>query len=94
MVAKILQSNCKQQSKKYAPARSMWLNRVFIDLASTDEKYCSTIDCSNVNKNGPGRYRTSADNPYQQVCYFNQLHDNELHKQENKNGKFQRTNLL
>ena len=53
-VAKILQSNCKQQSKNYVPARSMWLNRVFIDLANTDEKHCLTIDCSNVNKNRPG----------------------------------------
>ena len=53
-VAKILQSNCKQQSKKYVPARSMWLNMAFIDLAKTDEKHCLTIDCSNVNKNRPG----------------------------------------
>ena len=74
-VVKILQSNCKQQSKKYVPACSMWLNRVFIDLANTNEKHCLTIDCSNMNKNRPGRYRTSTGNPDQQVCYFNQLHD-------------------
>ena len=53
----------------------MWLNRAFIDLANTDEKHCLTIDCSNMNKNRPGRYRTSTGNPDQQVCYFNQLHD-------------------
>ena len=40
--------------KKYVPARSMWLNRVFIDLANTDEKQYLTIDCSNVSKKGPG----------------------------------------
>ena len=38
-----------------------------------------TIDCSNENKNGPGRYRTSAENPDQQVCYFNKPHDDEFY---------------
>ena len=36
-VAKILQSNCRQTTKKYVPAHSVWLNRVFADLANTDE---------------------------------------------------------
>ena len=31
-IAKILQSNCRQSTKKDAPACSMWLNRVFADL--------------------------------------------------------------
>ena len=79
MVAKLLQSNCKQQSKKYLSACSMWLDNVFIDLANSDEKHCLTIDCSNVNKNGPSQYGTLADNPDQQVCYFNQPHDDELY---------------
>ena len=57
-VAKILQSNCRQTTKNYVPARSMWLNRVFSDLANTDEQHCLTINCSGVNKNDPGRYRT------------------------------------
>ena len=78
-VAKILQSNCISQSKKYVPIRSLWLNRVFTDLANSQEKHCLTIDCSNKNKNGPGRYRTSADNPDQQVYYFNKPHDNEFY---------------
>ena len=59
----ILQSNCKQQSKKYLSARSMWLGRVVTDLANTDQKHCLTIDCSNVNKSGPRQYGTLADNP-------------------------------
>ena len=41
----------------------MWLGRVVIDLANTDQKHCLTIDCSNVNKSGPRRYGTLADNP-------------------------------
>ena len=74
-VAKIIQSNCILQSKKYVPACSLWLNRVFTDLANSHEKHCLTIDCGYINKNGPGRYRSSAENPEKQVCYFNKPND-------------------
>ena len=74
-VAKIIQSNCLLQSKKYAPARLLWLSRVFTDLANSNEKHCLTIDCGYINKNGLGRYRSSADNPEKQVCYFNKPND-------------------
>ena len=74
-VAKIIQSNCILQSKKYVPARSPWLNTVFTDLANSHEKHCFTIDCGYINKNGPGRYRSSAENPEKQVCYFNKPND-------------------
>ena len=69
-VSTILQSNCKQTCKKYIPASSMWLHRVFIDLVNTNKRHCLTIDCSGINKNGSGRYRTQADNPDKQVCYL------------------------
>ena len=39
-VTKIIQSNCILQSKKYVPASSLWLNRVFTDLANSYEKHC------------------------------------------------------
>ena len=74
-VAKIIQSNCILQNKKYVPARSLWLNRVFTDLANSHEKHCLTIDCGYINKNGPGQYRSLADNPEKQVCYFNKPND-------------------
>ena len=64
-----------KQNKKYVPAHSMWLNRVFADLANTDEWHYLTIDCSCVKKNSPGRYRTQADDPEKQVCYFNKLYN-------------------
>ena len=57
----------------------MWLNRLFIDLANSHEKQCLTIDCGNKNKNGPCRYRSSADNPDEQVWYFNKPNDNEYY---------------
>ena len=72
----------------------MWLNRVFIDLANTNEKHCLKIDCSNKNKNRPGRYRTSADNPDQQVCYFNKPHDDGIYfKIEKVRGKTEKENF-
>ena len=57
----------------------MRLNRVFADLASTDEWNCLTIDCSGVNKNDPSRYRTQADDPEKQVCYFDKPRDDKLY---------------
>ena len=78
-VSKILQSNCITQTKKYVPVRSLWLNRVFTDLANSHEKHCLTIDCSYENNNGPGRYRSSVDNPDEQLCYFNKPNDDEYY---------------
>ena len=74
-VSKIIQGNCVLQSKKYVPVRSLWLSRVFNDLANSHEKHCLTIDCGYQNKNGPGRFRSSAENPEKQVCYFNKPGD-------------------
>ena len=78
-VSKILQSSCISQTKKYVRVRFLWLSRVFTDLANSHEKHCLTIDCGYKNKNGPGRYRSSADNPDQQVCYFNKPGDDEYY---------------
>ena len=33
----LIQSNCRQTTKKFVPARSMWLNSIFSELANTDE---------------------------------------------------------
>ena len=68
---KIIQSNCILQSKKYVLACWLWLSRVFTDLANSHKKHRLTIDCRYVNKNGPGRYRSSVGNPEKQVSYFN-----------------------
>ena len=57
--------------KKHVPARSLWLSKVFTELVISHEKHCLTIHCSFLNRNGPGQYRSSADNPEKQVCYFN-----------------------
>ena len=69
-VAKILQANGVLQTKEYVPIRQLWLNRLFTDLANSHEKNCLTIDCGYINQNGPGRFRSHAENPEKQVCYF------------------------
>ena len=79
MVSKILQNNCVQQTNKYVPVCSMWLNRVLIDLANKDQRKCLKIDCTNINQNGSGSYRTKADNPEEQVCYFNEVFNDQLY---------------
>ena len=40
-------------------------------MTNDNEKTCYTIECSGVNGNGPARFRTEANNPDKQVCYFN-----------------------
>ena len=57
----------------------MWLHRVFTDLVDTSKRHCLTIDCSGVNKNGPGRSWTQADNPDKQVRYFDKTRDGEFY---------------
>ena len=56
-------------------AHLLWLNSVFTDLANSHAKHCLTNDCGCKNRNGPGRYRSSAGNPDKQVCYFNKPND-------------------
>ena len=51
----------------------------FADLDNADERHCLTFDCSGVNKNNPGRYRTQTGDPEKQVCYFNKPRDDELY---------------
>ena len=91
-VSKIIQGNCILQSKKYVPVRSLWLSRVFNDLANSHQKHCLTIDCGYQNKNGPGRFRSSAENPEKQVCYFNKpgddVYNNSFISERIKEGEF------
>ena len=49
--------NCVYFFHVIVPLRSLWLNRVFTDLANSHEKHCLIIDCGYMNKNGSGRYR-------------------------------------
>ena len=45
------------------------------------ETVCLTLDCTNTNKDGPGRFRTEADNPDYQLCCFNSANDEQVYNE-------------
>ena len=51
-VTKILEGACSRKTKQHIPQNAFWLNRLFFDLANTNDKICLTIDSSGVNKAG------------------------------------------
>ena len=80
MVRKILEGVCIRKTSKCIPQASLWISRLFIKLANRNDKVC-TLNCSNKNKDGPGRFRTEADNPDSQFCYFNPHNDEQVYNQ-------------
>ena len=80
-VNKILELSCIRKTSKYIPQSSLWISRLFIELANKNDKVCLTLDCSNINTDGPGRFRTKADNPETQFCYFNTTNDEQVFNQ-------------
>ena len=81
IVRKILEGVCIRKTSKYIPQASLWISRLFIELANRNDKVCLTLDCSNKNKDGPGRFRTEADNPDSQFWYFNSHNDEQVYNQ-------------
>ena len=80
-VKRILDVVCVRKTTKYIPRTSLWINRLFIELANKNEKVCLTLDCSNTNRDGPSRFRSEADNPDKQVCYFNTPTDEQVYNE-------------
>ena len=70
-----------RKSSKYIPRSQLWINRLFIELANKSQKVCLTLDCSNTNRDGPSRFRSDADNPDKQVCYFNTPTDEQVYNE-------------
>ena len=81
VVRKILESACIRKTTKYIPHSSLWISRLFIELANRDDKVCLTLDCSNTNRDGLGRFRSEADNPDNQLCYFNSANDEQVYNE-------------
>ena len=77
-VARLLHANVVRTTTKYLPATALWINKLFIGLANEYEKTCLTIDCSGINTNGPGRFRTKANNPEKQICCFNAVNNDQI----------------
>ena len=80
-VRRILDNSCVRKSSKYIPRTHIWINRLFIEIANKSQKVCLTIDCSNTNRDGPSRFRSNADNPDKQVCYFNSPADEQVYNE-------------
>ena len=66
---------------KYIPQASLWISRLFIELANRNDKVCLTLDCSNTNKDGPDRFHIEADNPDFQSCYFHSANDEQVYNE-------------
>ena len=80
-VKRILDGACVRKTTKYIPRSLLWINRLFIELANKSQKVCLTLDCSNTNRDGPSRFRSDADNPDKQVCYFNTPTDEQVYNE-------------
>ena len=73
-----------KKNKKINTVKCFLAYRLFFDLTNTNDKICLTIDLSDVNNDGPGRFRAKADNPEFQVCYFNSKNDEQVYQSKNK----------
>ena len=62
-VRKILEGVSIRKTRKYIPQPALWISRLFIELANRDDRVCLTLDCSVINKDSPGRFRTETDKP-------------------------------
>ena len=80
-VKRILDGSCVRKTTRYIPRSLLWINRLFIELANKSQKVCLTLDCSNTNRDGPSRFRSDADNPDKQVCYFNTPTDEQVYNE-------------
>ena len=79
-IFRILQDNCSRKQLKYIPSRNLWIFRLYSDLANSSERFCLTICSDNINENGPGKYRTKAENPEKQVCYYGDSKNDQLYR--------------
>ena len=59
----------------------LWINRLFIELANRNDRFCLILDCSGINKDGPQRFRTEAEKTDFQTCFFHVAND-----EQNYNG--------
>ena len=80
-VQKILESVCIRKTRKHIPQASLWISRLFTELANRNERAYLTLDCSGINRDGSARFRTKADNPDFQTCYFNVLNDKQSYNE-------------
>ena len=73
---KILESACIRKTRKYTPQSALWISRRFIKLATRNNRVRSSI-----NNDGPGKFRSEADKPDFQTCYFNVVNDDQSYNE-------------
>ena len=66
---KDIMNNCDKETIKYIPARDLLINIIYFSLPIELKNSCLTID---YRKSGPAKYRTRADNNFEQICYHGQ----------------------
>ena len=80
-VWKILKGFYVRKTRKYIPQSTLWISKLFIELANWDDRVCLTLDCYGINKDSPGRFRTEADKPDFQTCCFNHANDEQAYNE-------------
>ena len=80
-VQKILEGVCIRKTKKYIPQSALSISRLFIELANRNDRVCLTLDCSSINKDRSGRFRTEGHKPHFQTCYYNIADDEQLYNE-------------
>ena len=76
-----MESVCIRKTKKYIPQSALWISKLFIELANRNDRVCLTLNCSGINKDEPGRFRTEADKPNFQTCYFDVVNDEQSYNE-------------
>ena len=70
-ILKTLSLFANRYKSSYVPSQNIWLIKLYFDISTSKEKQCSTIDTRPINDLGPGKFRISADDSQEQVCYYN-----------------------
>ena len=80
-VRRMLESVCIRKTRTYISQSVLWISRLFIELANRNDRVSLTLNCCGINKNRPGRFRTEADKPDSQTCYFNVANDEQSYNE-------------
>ena len=74
-VRKNLESVCIRKTRRYIAQSAVLITKRFIKLANRSDRVSLTLNCSGINKDGPGRFTTEVGKPDFQTCYFNVAND-------------------
>ena len=81
IVRRILEGVYNRKTRRYIPQSALWISRPFIELANRNDRVCLTLECSGVNIDGPGRFRTEAKKSDFQTCYFSVANDEQVYNE-------------